>query len=81
MIREIITPKHRYMTIRIPQRMVGKPLELTIVEQGSDSVKTPESAEQEQAKRLKRIEALVAPLKTDLSKFTFNRDEANDYER
>lgn len=72
MIREIITPKRRSMTIRIPQRMVGKPLELTIVEQDTASVQTSESAELEQAVKF------FTELSADFTNYRFDRDEANE---
>ena len=77
MLREIITPKKSLVTVRLPDEMVGKTIEVIAFE--IDAINTDnENLTREQ--RLKRIEEITAPSLTDLSNFKFNRDEANDYD-
>ena len=77
MLREIITPKKSLVTVRLPDEMVGKTIEVIAFE--IDAINTDnENLTREQ--RLKRIEEITAPTLTDLSNFKFNRDEANDYD-
>ena len=77
MLREIITPKKSLVTVRLPDEMVGKTIEVIAFE--IDAIKTGnENLTREQ--RLKKIEEITAPSLTDLSNFKFNRDEANDYD-
>lgn len=73
MVREIITPKKRLVTVRLPEEMVGKTVELLAFE--IDGRKK----EINRTERLRRIEDLTRASLVDLSEFTFNRDEANDY--
>ena len=73
MIREIITPKKRSVTVRLPAELVGKTVELLAFEIDSRKKET------DRAERLRRIETLTKASLVDLSGFTFNRDEANDY--
>lgn len=59
--------------LRIPEEMIGKTLELLAFEiQGSKKMLS-------RAKRLSRIKRLTQASLVDLSGYTFNRDEANDY--
>ena len=77
MLREIITPKKSLVTVRLPDEMVGKTIEVIAFE--IEAINTGnENLTREQ--RLKRIEEITAPSLTDLSNFKFNRDEANDYD-
>jgi hypothetical protein len=77
MLREIITPEKSLVTVRLPDEMVGKTIEVIAFE--IDAINTDnENLTREQ--RLKRIEEITAPTLTDLSNFKFNRDEANDYD-
>ena len=63
--------------MRLPDEMVGKSVEVIAFEIKEDSIAdkvlTPEQ-------RRQKIEALTLPYLVDLSKFTFNRNEANNYE-
>lgn len=73
MIREIITPKKRSVTVRLPEEMVGKTVELLAFEIEADKGK-PDIVE-----RIRKIEKLTKPSLVDLSGFSFDRDKANDY--
>ena len=74
MIREIITPKKKSITVRLPEEMVGKTVELIAfeIERNPKVVDKP--------KRLRHIENLTKSTLVDLSGFKFDRDQANDYE-
>jgi len=74
MLREIITPKERSVTVLLPEEMIGKTVELIAFEVAEKEKKLT------RPQRLKRIESLTESTLVDLSGFTFNRDEANDYE-
>lgn len=73
-VREIITPKKRSVTVRLPEELVGKTVELIAFE-----IET-ENREADRAQRLERIERLTKNSLTDLSKLTFDRNEANNYD-
>ena len=77
MLREIITPQNPVVTVRLPDEMVGKTIEVIAFEIDSEIAKTDSSTKEE---RLKRIEELTASSLVDLSNFKFNRDEANNYD-
>ena len=77
-LREIITPRSTVITMRLPDEIVGKTVELLAFE--VDAEVFPSSALTRQ-QRLEQIKAITAPSLIDLSHFKFDRDEANDYER
>ncbi|HJP64630.1 MAG TPA: hypothetical protein VJ844_14385 [Mucilaginibacter sp.] len=77
MLREIITPQNPVVTVRLPDEMVGKTIEVIAFEIDSEVAKSETSTKEE---RLKRIEELTASSLVDLSNFKFNRDEANNYD-
>jgi len=77
MLREIITPKKSLVTVRLPDEMVGKTIEVIAFE--IDAINT-DNKNLTREQRLKRIEEITSPMLTDLSNFKFNRDEANDYD-
>jgi hypothetical protein len=77
-LREIITPKSPVITMRLPDEMVGKTVELLAFEVDAE-VFQPSTLTRQQ--RLEQIKALTASSLIDLSHFKFDRDEANDYER
>ncbi|RQP17678.1 MAG: hypothetical protein EAS52_08005 [Parapedobacter sp.] len=74
MLREIITPKKRSVTVQLPEEMVGKTVEVIAFE-----IETAKK-EPSRAQRLRRIEALTKSSLVDLSGFSFDRNEANDYD-
>jgi len=73
MLREIITPKKASITVRIPEEMVGKTVEVIAFEIENKSL-VPTKAQ-----RLLDIEELTKTSLVDLSNFKFDRDKANDY--
>ena len=73
LIREIIYPTENNYTLRLPDGMIGKQVEVIAFE----IEKTPEKATSDKMERLVKS---LDNLKIDLSNFKFNRDEANDYE-
>ena len=73
MLREIITQANPRVTLQLPEEMVGKTVEVIAFE--IDEVKNTTT----RAQRLIQIERLTQNSMTDLSKFKFDRDEANNY--
>ncbi len=73
-MREIIKPKKASFTIRLPEEMIGKTVEVIAFEI-KEEVKTPDKE-----KRLQEIEELTKSSLVDLGKFKFDRDQANDYD-
>lgn len=73
MFREIITPKKAVVTLRIPEEMVGKTVEVIAFEINDEE-------KPNRLQRLQQIEDLTKSNLIDLSGFKFNRDEANNYE-
>ncbi len=87
MIREILIPTEPIVHLRVPAAFVGKRIEVTALEV-SDLQSSPTEAETEvdptpdaaYAARLARIQAISARTPLDLRGFTFNRDEATNYD-
>jgi hypothetical protein len=77
MVREIITPLEPSYTLRLPEEMVGKTVEVIAFEIANE-VQAGEKDDKEE--RLRRIRAITHKSLVDLSNFTFNRDDANNYE-
>lgn len=77
MVREIITPTNSVFTMRLPDEMMGKTVEVIAFE-----IEVPDSSKRITPKeqKLKWIDELTAPTLIDLSKFKFNREDANNYE-
>jgi hypothetical protein len=76
MIREIITTSGSFYTLQLPDDMIGKTVEVIAFEierSGLPIVKSRES-------KAREIQAITQKSLTDLSKFKFNRDDANNYE-
>ena len=74
MLREIITAADSTVTLRLPQEMVGKTVEIIafeIEEKRNVLSKT---------QRLHRIDELTKSSLTDLSGFNFDRNDANNYD-
>lgn len=81
MIRKIITPQERTYVLELPEDFVGKEIEVLAFEVEEDSVKPgndlTKKAKEERVKYLKKV---LEPHRVDLSNFSFDRDEANNYE-
>lgn len=73
LIREIIYPTENNYTLRLPDEMIGKQVEVIAFEIGKMSPKVVSD-------KMERLSKSLDNLKIDLSNFKFNRDEANDYE-
>ena len=78
MLREIITSSKPVVTLQIPPDMQGKTLEVIAFE-----IEEPEisKAVNDKKSKLESIEAITGKSLVDLSKYKFNRDQANDYEK
>ncbi len=79
MIRTILKSNKNSLTLRLPDDLVGKTIEVIAfeIDQTKPEKKIPD------ADRFKRIEAIdraLSKYRFDLSDFKFDRDEANDYE-
>jgi hypothetical protein len=73
LLRQIIKPKKASFTMRLPDEVVGKTVEVIAFEiNGGKSTLT-------KAQRLLDIEELTKSSLVDLSGFKFDRDSANDY--
>jgi hypothetical protein len=78
MLREIIVPDKNTYLLKLPDNYIGKSLEIIAFEINEPSfpiVKLSKEA------RLKQIEAITSKSLVDLTNYTFNRDEANDYDK
>jgi hypothetical protein len=64
------------VTVRLPDEMVGKTIEVIAFEI-DPSGKTAKTFDKQ--KEIERIQKLTADPLVDLSNFKFNRDEANNY--
>jgi hypothetical protein len=76
-VREIITPKEPVIIMHLPDEMVGKTVEVIAFE---IEAATTEKSLLTKEQRLKEIDELTSSSLVDLSKFKFDRDEANNYE-
>lgn len=77
MLRQIVTPSEPSLTIRLPQEMVGKTVEVIAFELAA--VTSP-ATDTERAKRLQQIEDITEGTLVDLSNFKFDREDANNYD-
>jgi hypothetical protein len=73
MLREIIKPVKSNVTLRLPEEMVGKTVEVIAFE--INEVQNSST----KAQRLNQIEEVTKATLIDLSGFKFDRDKANDY--
>lgn len=73
LVREIIYPTENNYTLRLPDEMIGKQVEVIAFE----IKKTPKKVVSD---KMERLSNSLDSLKIDLYNFKFNRDEANDYE-
>lgn len=73
LIREIIVPTGNSYTLNLPNEMIGKQIEVIAFEIERKEVVNSDD-------KMNRLKESLQDLKTDLSNFKFNRDEANDYE-
>lgn len=74
MVREIITQANSSVTLRLPKEMIGKTVEVIAFEINEDKNVLSRS------QRLGQIEDLTKSTLVDLSRFKFDRNEANNYD-
>lgn len=77
MVRTILKPTKKSLTISLPGYLVGKVIEVIAFEVNPDA---PGMAEQDRIKRIKSISEGLNKYRIDLSDFKFDRDEVNDYD-
>jgi hypothetical protein len=77
MIRQIITPLRSSFTLQFPEDMLGKTVEIIAFELNGASGQSVTNMG-DKVNRLKRISDITKRSLTDLSKFKFNRNDAND---
>ena len=75
MLREIISPAEQNVTLRLPEEMIGKTVEVIAFEIADEQI-TPVLTKSQRSARIKDI---TKDTLTDLSNFKFSRDEANNY--
>ena len=77
MLRTIVKPTKNSLTIKLPDNLVGKMVEVLAFE-----LKAPaeESIAVDKENRIKALEKGLNKYRKDLSDFKFDRDEANDYD-
>lgn len=73
LVREIIFPTENNYLLHLSDEMVGKQIEVIAFEIKKIST-------QNFVEKKKKLSNSLNGLKVDLSKFKFNRDEANNYE-
>lgn len=76
MKREIVVPDENTYLLKLPDNYVGKSLEVIAFEINEPYL-SAEVNDKEQ--RLKKRKEITRNSLVDLSNFTFNRDEANNY--
>ena len=72
MIREIIIPDTGEYTLRIPASFIGKEIEVLAFEVGKESTKAKKTIEE--------LEQELTGLTVNDPDYTFDRNEANNYE-
>ena len=80
MLRQIITPLEPSFTLHFPADMLGKTIEIIAFELKDPKNNLLANSDSDKVLRLKRIEDLTKDKLVDLSKFKFNRNEANNYD-
>ncbi|MDX2302195.1 MAG: hypothetical protein NW226_05310 [Microscillaceae bacterium] len=81
MIRKIIIPTQDSYLLQLPAYFIGKKVEVLAFELKSETIRkskttVPESKED----RILYLKKVLDKFRVDLSNFTFNRDEANEYD-
>ena len=74
MLREIITTAKSSVTLKLPEEMIGKTVEVIAFEINEEKNLLTK------AQRVKQIEELTNNYLVDLSGFKFDRNEANNYD-
>ncbi|RFM26707.1 hypothetical protein [Deminuibacter soli] len=77
MLRQIVQTTDKFYTLRLPDDLVGKTVEVLAFEVDQAPVAAISLSKDE---RIKAIQNGMSNYRLSLKDFTFNRDEANDYE-
>ncbi|MFC3196044.1 hypothetical protein ACFOET_00325 [Parapedobacter deserti] len=72
-VREVVTPTKRQLTVTVPDAMIGKPLEVTIREKSAKDSRSKK-------KTIAELKAELEGLTVNMEGYRFDRDEANDYD-
>ncbi len=78
MLREIVTTTGSSYTLQFPKEMLGKTVEIIAFEL-NETHSEPINKESKEL-RIKAIEEITKNSLIDLSKFKFNRNDANNYD-
>jgi hypothetical protein len=78
MVRQIFIPDQTTLTLEIPESFVGKRIELLAFEVEEDSSTIYKNIDK--SEKLNRLNESLEGYKVDLSNYTFDRNQANDYE-
>ena len=78
MIRTILQPTKNDLTLRLPDNLIGKLVEVIAFE--IDKPTDIEKTNIDKNARISEISRRLHKHRADLSDFKFSRDEANDYE-
>lgn len=79
MIRTIVKPEKNSLTLKLPDDLVGKTVEVIAFEI-EPTVLSPITTDADKTKRIEDLEKALSGYRVNLADFKFNRDEANDYE-
>lgn len=81
MIRKIVVPQQRTLLLELPEEFIGKEVEVLAFEVTEDtSTKHNVWANQSKEERIQYLRETLEPYRVDLSNFSFDRDEANNYD-
>ncbi|MCC5928314.1 MAG: hypothetical protein JJU28_03620 [Cyclobacteriaceae bacterium] len=78
MVRQIFIPNQTTLILEIPESFVGKRIELLAFEVEEDSSIIYKNIDK--SEKLNRLNESLEGYKVDLSNYTFDRNQANDYE-
>ena len=81
MVRKIVIPQERTYTLELPEEFIGKEVEVLAFEVSEDVPAHKKTlSDQSREARIEYLRKVLEPYRVDLSNFTFDRDEANDYD-
>lgn len=83
MIRKIVVPQERTLTLELPETFVGKEVEVLAFEVDEiDNHTEPDETvvNMSEEERIAYLRKTLSFHQVDLSNFTFDRDEANRYD-
>ena len=80
LVREIIYPTENNYTLRLPDEMIGKQVEVIAFEIEKTSKKEVSDKMERVKESLQNLQSIFKDNRVDLSNFKFDRDEANNYD-